>query len=291
MERKIILKNTESGQELSLPVTPEQYPMASGRTVERLDMAVTGQVALPGLKGLFSEQLQFMLPAQLYPFCTPGAVADPKYYLDILTQWSANADVCRDIVVGAGVNSPVLLGEVSYREEDGSNDVYVTIPLYEYRYLEEAQIEQLTENSVRVVETSAAPTTAEKYTVARGDSLWAICKKFYGDGSLAYKLATANNIKNPNLIYTGQTLELPDLSTLKGLAATPAPAVTKAAQKVSSTANPNGYVSVASLKKSETTAEATSKARLDIGLYERFGLTNTFLSKQMESRISGIFSR
>ena len=232
-----------------------------------------------------------MLPAQLYPFCTPGAVADPKYYLDILTQWSANADVCRYIVVGAGVNSPVLLGEVSYREEDGSNDVYVTIPLYEYRYLEEAQIEQLTENSVRVVETSAAPTTAEKYTVARGDSLWAICKKFYGDGSLAYKLATANNIRNPNLIYTGQTLEQPDLSTLKGLAATPAPTVTKAAQKVSSTANPNGYVSVASLKKSETTAEATSKARLDIGLYERFGLTNTFLSKQMENRISGIFSR
>lgn len=263
MQRTIILKNTESGQELTLPVTPEQYPVAAGRAVERIDMAVTGQVALPGLKGLFSEQLQFMLPAQLYPFCTAGAVADPKYYIDLLTQWSNNADVCRYIVVGAGVNAAVLLGEISYREEDGSNDVYATLPLYEYRYLEEAQIEQMTENSVRVVETSAAPPTAEKYTVVKGDTLWSICKKFYGDGSLAYKLATANNIKNPNLIYTGQTVELPDLATLKGLTATPAPSVTKKAQAA---ANPNGYVSVADLKKSETMDEARAAARAGLGM-------------------------
>lgn len=276
MERKIILKNTETGQELSLPVTPAQYPMVSGRAVERLDMAVTGQVALPGLKGLFAERLQFMLPARLYPYCTPGAVADPKYYLDLLTQWSANADVCRYIVVGAGVNAPVLLGEIEYHEEDGSNDVYVTAPLYEYRYLEEAQIERTTENSVRVVEVSNEPPTAEKYTVARGDSLWAICRKFYGDGSLAYKLATANNIKNPNLIYPGQTLQLPDLSTLKGLTATPAPRVEKTAQKVSAAATTtetpvDNWQRMSKAEMARQKAEATAKARSGLGLYEKMG--------------------
>ena len=229
MERYIILKNTETGQELTLPVTPSSYPMAMGRTVETLDMAQTGQITLPGLKSLFDKTIEGMFPAKLYPFCTPGAVANPRYYIDLLTQWSTNAQVCRYIVSGTGINSPVLLGPLSYGEEDGSNDVQYTLPIREYRYLEDVMVEE-TGNSSRPVEPAGEPETADRYTVVKGDCLWTICRRIYGDGSLAYKLATANNIKNPNLIYPGQVLELPDKSTLSGLAATAAPQPAKAQQ-------------------------------------------------------------
>lgn len=70
MERVIILKNTDKNQALTLPVTPKSYPMGAGRAVERLDMAQTGQIALPGLKSLFTGTLEFELPAQTYPFMT-----------------------------------------------------------------------------------------------------------------------------------------------------------------------------------------------------------------------------
>lgn len=226
-ERKIILKNTETGEELALPVTPQRYPMGAGRAVERLDMAQTGQIALPGLKSLFSETLEFWLPAKQYPFLTAGAVTDPRHYIQKLTAWSDGANVCRYIVAGTGINSPVLLGVLEYGEEDGSNDVACKLPLYEYRYLEEAQVEQ-TGNSSRAVESQ--PETANSYTVQAGDSLWAICRRFYGDGSLAYKLATANGIKNPNLIYPGQVLTLPEAASLGALAATAAPAAARDAE-------------------------------------------------------------
>ena len=36
MERVIILKNTDAGGAITLPVTPSGYPMAAGRAVERL---------------------------------------------------------------------------------------------------------------------------------------------------------------------------------------------------------------------------------------------------------------
>lgn len=216
MERIIILKNTATGQELTMPVTPSSYPMMSGRTVERLDMAQTGQIALPGLKTLFSEPLDVMLPAQLYPFCTAGAVPDPFYYLEVLSAWSEAGDVCRYVVAGTKINSPVLLGPVEYSEKDGTNDIYARIPLYEYRYLEEVQM-GFTQNRSRATEPGSLQTSADSYTVEKGDSLWAICKKVYGDGSLAYKLATANGIKNPNLIYPGQVLQLPVVEELKGL--------------------------------------------------------------------------
>ncbi len=225
MERIIILKNTDTGQALTLPVTPSSYPMAAGRAVERLDMAQTGQIALPGLKSLFVGTLEFMLPAQSYPFLTAGAVAQPSHYLGQLTEWSAAANVCRYIVTGTDINAPVLLGPLDYGENDGTNDVICKLPLYEYRYLDEAKAEKVTQNNGRPVDAASQPETAGSYTVVKGDSLWAICKKIYGDGSLAYKLATANGIKNPNLIYPGQVLTLPDKAALAGYAATPAPAL------------------------------------------------------------------
>lgn len=225
MERLIILKNTDTGQALTLPVTPSSYPMAAGRAVERLDMAQTGQIALPGLNTLFAGTLEFMLPARTYPFMTSGAVTQPAHYLGQLTAWSAAANVCRYIVTGTDINAPVLLGPLDYGEDDGTNDVNCKLPLYEYRYLDEAKVEQATQNSGRPVEAASRPETAGSYTVVKGDSLWAICKRTYGDGSLAYKLATANGVKNPNLIYPGQVLTLPDKAALAGYAATPAPAL------------------------------------------------------------------
>lgn len=50
---------------------------------------------------------------------------------------------------------------------------------------------------------------ARTYTVKRGDTLWAIAKKYYGNGAKYTKIVKANNIKNPNLIYPKQKFTIP----------------------------------------------------------------------------------
>lgn len=222
MERVIILKNTVSGQELTLPVTPATYPMGAGREIERIDMAQTGQLALPGLKSLFSERLSIMLPARLYPFCTAGTVADPQYYIELLKKWSENGDVCRYIVAGGGVNAAVLLGPLEYEEKDGTNDVYVTIPLYEYRYLDEVIVET-TQNTSRPIEGNNQSAAAATYTVVKGDTLSAICREWYGDAALWPRLAAYNELENPHLIHPGQVLQMPTLEELMALNIEPQP--------------------------------------------------------------------
>lgn len=64
----------------------------------------------------------------------------------------------------------------------------------------------------RATETSPAPSSTQTYVVAKGDCLWNIAKKFYGDGTKYTIIYDVNkNVVggNPNLIYPGQVLIIP----------------------------------------------------------------------------------
>lgn len=56
------------------------------------------------------------------------------------------------------------------------------------------------------------PEPGNTYTVAAGDCLWSIARKLLGSGSQWERLYQANRdiIQNPNLIYVGQVLTVPD---------------------------------------------------------------------------------
>ena len=55
----------------------------------------------------------------------------------------------------------------------------------------------------------------KKHFIRRGDNLWNICKKYYGDPWYYPDLASVNNIKNPRLILAGKYLTIPPKSSLK----------------------------------------------------------------------------
>lgn len=49
----------------------------------------------------------------------------------------------------------------------------------------------------------------DSYTVAKGDHLWGIAVRAYGDGYKWTEIATANDLKNPGYIEVGQQIKLP----------------------------------------------------------------------------------
>jgi len=56
---------------------------------------------------------------------------------------------------------------------------------------------------------TAEPITGEIYTVVKGDNLWQIAVRAYGDGYQWVKIARENKLANPDLIHPGNTFKIP----------------------------------------------------------------------------------
>ena len=106
---------------------------------------------------------------------------------------------------------------MGWREQDGTGDVYASLWLREYTELaaQETIGAAATGNGARPTERSGGQ---KSYTIVRGDTLSAICRRYYGKYSADYynALARYNGIQNPHLIYPGTTITIPPESVLLG---------------------------------------------------------------------------
>lgn len=209
--KKFIFKDTEKNTETVLPVTPPSFEVSHGINVETINIHTLGDVNLPGYGTLATIKIDCTFPAQKYNFVQAGAKIDPYGYVKKFKNWSDNHTILRFIVSDTSVNIPVFVQEITYGERDGTEDVYASITLREHRELTVIQTKK-TGNSTRKSEKRSV--SIQNYTIKKGDTLSAICRKYYGDSSLYKKLASYNNIKNPNLIIAGKTIKLPDKSLL-----------------------------------------------------------------------------
>lgn len=215
MERQIIFKNTETGEELVMPVTPPSYQIEHGRKQNTETLYMVGDVTAPGPAVLLDEEPEFLLPAHDYPFNQPGAILNPFVYLEKLEKWSDAGTVLRYVVADTPINAAVRFGPIRFREQDGTNDIYCTVPIRGVRQLEAEELE-VAESPVPLGARAAEadPVKAGSYTVVQGDTLGGICRRFYGNANLAAALAAYNGVKNVNLIHPGQVLNIPDRSAL-----------------------------------------------------------------------------
>lgn len=219
MRRIMSFLDEKAGRELVLPVTPAGYTWSHPNRVETIQLDQIGEINLPGGAMMGSCTLdRVLLPAKLYAFCNPGAVADPYTYLEQLERWSDEGTVVRFLISGTPVNEPVLIESIDQGEQDGTNDLYVTIRMKQYQKPEVPVLAVSGGGAQTSRDDSTGASQERTYTVQRGDTLWGIAQKYYGSGLSYKRLASANSdqIKNPNLIYPGQVLTIPPDDRLPG---------------------------------------------------------------------------
>lgn len=196
------------GSELVLPITPETFEVGHGIKIETVNIHAVGDIRVAGYPTLENVNISSFFPASVYSFAI-GRWRDPWDYVRQFKKWADNQTVVRFLVSGTDINMPVLIESIMTSEQDGSNDVYYTLSLAEYRYVSMSLSSNRTAVAAVTRAVTTQPETPDTYTVVKGDTLRNIARKYYGDSSKYTVIASANGISNPNLIYPGTVLQLP----------------------------------------------------------------------------------
>lgn len=208
-----------------LPIAPEKFSLKVKNANKTMTLINEGEINFLREAGLTELEFDVLIPSVQYSFAKyDGGFKAPKYFTDHFENLKTSKKPFQFIVVRQMpdgkllFNNDMTVSMESYTtKEEAKNgfDLTVSIKLKQYRPYG-TKIVKVIENTASVAEqreqtNSPAPKQDTTYPVQKGDTLWGIAKKFYGNGSKYTKIYEANKdkIKNPNLIYVGQVLTIP----------------------------------------------------------------------------------
>lgn len=209
-----------------LPVPPEKLQIKINNANDTVTLMNGQQINLLKKAELTDIEFECLLPQMKYPFAVyKGKFKKASFYLGRLEDLKTKRKPFQFIVsryTPKGkrlfhTNLRVSLEEYTITEDvkDGF-DLRVKIKLKQYRDFGTKTVKikkkKASTKKNRETDNSPAPAAAQTYTVVKGDCLWNIAKRFYGNGSLYTVIYNANQAViggNPNLIYPGQVLTIP----------------------------------------------------------------------------------
>lgn len=204
-----------------LPVTPSKLTVKINGTNKTLTMINEGEINFLRTPGLTDVSFDCVLPGLAAYVFSADSYSRPDNYLGKFEKLMTSKEPFQFIVKRGSklfkTNMKVSLESYSIKEDASKGpDITVSVELKQYRDFatKTVTLPPITRPAASATvqanrETSNAP-TAQTYTVQKGDTLWAIAKKYYGNGAQYTKIVAANSsIKNPNLIYPGQVFTIP----------------------------------------------------------------------------------
>ena len=220
------------GKDILLPVAPRKLQMKVKNANKTYTMVNEGEINMLKVPGLTDFEFDALLPNVKYPFAVykNGDFHRAYWYLKKLEAMKTEKKKFQFIVSRKLPNGTVLfntditcsLEDYTVKEDakDNGMDVVVTIKLKQYREYLTKTCKVKTKKKKKVVKKKTRATTkntanAQTYVVKKGDCLWTIARKFYGDGSKYKTIYNANKKllgkRSPNLIYAGDILTIPAL--------------------------------------------------------------------------------
>ena len=201
-----------------VPVNPEEISQSRKQNNEKYNILKGGQVVVPTYVELEEYSFETEFPHQHTHYSESDFTAATSLLFMIKT-WQESKLPVRFIAVGedSDINKQVLIEDVRATEKAGEEgDQYVSLKLLEYippakRFIAVPQPAGLVKQDAGSLQ-NPETIDGKEYTIQKGNTLWGLAKKYYGDGGQYTKIYEANKdkIKNPNLIYPDQVITIPE---------------------------------------------------------------------------------
>jgi len=140
----------------------------------------------------------------------------PHYYINFFLNLMSEKQPCRVYIIGCDFIHFMTIENFTYSQkggEVGGYDYSVSFKIYREIAIRQIQIKngtaQVAKKTEKRISTEAKPKT---YTVKKGDTIWTIARKYYGDCGKYIRIYEANKKligANPNAIKAGMVLTLP----------------------------------------------------------------------------------
>ena len=213
---------------IRFPVVPSSIGVNRSNNIDTQSVLKLGEVPIFNGTSLKTIELTSFFPNQEYSFCDYTGFMKPYQFSEKIQKWMYEGKPLRIIVTDSPTNMQCLIQQFDTVEQDGTRDLYFTLNLVEYRPIEVPNLSNNnasssstsnssnnSQNTSRPSETNTSSNNQQKsHKVIKGDSLWDIAQKYYGNGSLYPKIKEANKSKYPslaksNVIYTNMELIIP----------------------------------------------------------------------------------
>lgn len=191
--RTIELSIENRDEVITLPINPTTVEFTEKQLNQAITLLNMGEVNLMGDRGLKYTKFSSFFPSEKSPHYKYAKKA-PRRYISMLQEWKASKKIVRVIITDMNINLAMLIDELDYSMREGDEDIYYTLSFSEYRTLNVPSVNITTK--VRSNGLTERPNTAASggsHTVVSGDTLWAIAKKFYGNGAQYGKIYSANS--------------------------------------------------------------------------------------------------
>ncbi|RKD26681.1 hypothetical protein BEP19_15855 [Ammoniphilus oxalaticus] len=131
----IFLSINNREQVIQLPVVPSEFRIPNPQNHETFTTINQGDIRLIGKRGLQTITIDSFFPSKDYPFLRSRQYWGWEY-VDIIQSWIDREVPIRLIITNTPINMAVTIDDFEYGPRDGSGDVYYTLPLTEFKFIE-----------------------------------------------------------------------------------------------------------------------------------------------------------